>query len=300
MNTTRVKLAGVLAAAIMLQPAIAEAGLFKLKPQGKAPAAATVSDTAIAEIQRAFDEDRLTDAGKMLEQAALREIKDPRLTLMGGYLSLARGRYQPALDSFRAAEKEPVTKAKALEGQGIALSVMNRSDEAIAKLKEAVALDPAAWKAWNALASEYDSRGDWPQAEAAYERAVSLSSSSALALNNRGFSRLLQRRPDEAIPDFVAALQKNPGMAAARTNLRMAMAMRGDYDRSIAGSTQENEAATLNNAGFAAMMRGDYAQAENLLERAMKARGEYYSRASANLELTRSLKAHGEGRVNAP
>lgn len=293
------RLRAVICAAVILLPGAADAGLFKSRPAAFERSA----KVPVEDIQRALDEERYVDAGNMLEQAALAGGSDPRIPILMGRLSLARGRYDSALTSFRDAKRAPQTKANALEGEGLALSLMNRGDEALPVLREAVAADPGAWRAWNALAGQYDSAKDWPQAEAAYERAVTLSKGAAMVLNNRGFSRLLQGRADDAVPDFVAALRKKPDMLAARTNLRLAMAMRGDYERALAGSNQDNEAGALNNAGFAALMRGDYVQAEALLERAMQSRGEYYARASTNLELARTLKERGAtppGGVRAP
>ena len=161
-----------------------------------------------------------------------------------------------------------------MEGQGVALSLLGRSDEAFVMLQKAVAANPTAWRAWNALGGEYDARQQWGQADAAYERAIDGSQGAAIVLNNRGFSRLLQRRLDEAVKDFVDALRKKPDLSAARTNLRIAMAMRGEYAKAISGVAPDSEAATLNNAGFAAMLSGDYATAEDLFQRAMNAKGE--------------------------
>jgi Flp pilus assembly protein TadD len=160
-------------------------------------------------------------------------------------------------------------------------------------LKEAVEANPSGWRAWNALAGEWDSRRDWTQSEAAYGKALTLSKGAAQVLNNRGYSRMLQGRLDEAVTDLVAALAKDPGMAAARTNLRLAMAMRGEYDQALAGAASDGQPAALNNAGFAAMMRGDYDRAVALFEQAMQSKGEYYARASANLQMARGLKAQG-------
>jgi len=69
------------------------------------------------------------------------------------------------------------------------------------------------------------------------------------------------------------------------------MAMKGEYERATAAGAQDDQAALLNNAGFAAMMRGDYAEAEALLTRAMQAKGEYYARAAQNLEVAKALEA---------
>jgi tetratricopeptide (TPR) repeat protein len=104
---------------------------------------------------------------------------------------------------------------------------------------------------------------------------------------------------DDAIRDFVEALGTKPDLAAARTNLRLAMAMRGEYKGAIASASQDGEAATFNNAGFAAMVRGDYTSAEGLFDRAMAAKGEYYGRAATNLQLARSLKTQAAANLEA-
>ena len=152
-------------------------------------------------------------------------------------------------------------------------------------------LTPDAWRAWNALGSQYDRQKDWPRADAAYARALEASPGAAIAYNNRGYSRLLQGRYDEAVVDFVAALERKPDLAEARTNLRLALAFKGEYSRSIAGGPQEDAAALLNNAGFAAGVRGDYDKAKDLLDQAMKTKSQFYERASENLKLVQSLAA---------
>lgn len=253
--------------------------------------APTVSDAAVAEIQRAIDEQRLLDAGRYLDEAQLAGVKDARLLVLGGDLNLARGRYNAALASYRAAEGDVGLRARALQGQGVALSLLGRSAEAMTTLQRAVAEDPTAWRAWNALGREYDNRTQWTEAGAAYDQALSASGGAALVFNNRGYSRLLQNRRDEAVADLVAALQKRPDLVEARTNLRLALALRGDYDRAVSGGAPDDQAALLNNAGFAAGMRGDYAKAEDLLGRALTLKSEYYGRASENLKVVRALAA---------
>jgi Flp pilus assembly protein TadD len=256
-------------------------------------AAKAVSDQSISNIQHALDEQRYVDAGNLLNQVLIGGAKGPRIDLLVGELSLARSNYSDALASFASIEANPAVRGEALQGEGIALSNLGRSSEARVALEKAVAVDPSLWRAWNALGTEYDKQRDWPRAEAAYDHALANSDSTAIALNNRGFSLLLQKRLDEASADFVAALQKKPDLAPARTNLRLAIAMKGDYNHAIAGGSQDGQAALLNNAGVAAMVHGDYAQAEKLFGQAIKAKGEYYARAEANLEITHDLEAQG-------
>src|SRR5260221_9289513 len=234
----------------------------------------------------------------MLDQAAVVGLSDPRLTLLSGELNLAKGRYDDALVSFKQAQASATTRAKALQGQGIALSLLNRSDEALAMLESAVAEDPSAWRAWNALGSEYDSRHDFMRAETAYDHALLGSNSAPSVVNNRGFSRLLQGRLDDAITDFVAALAKKPDLAAARTNLRLALGMKGEYDRALAGGAATGEAATVYNARFAALPRGDYSRAAEMVTQAISLRSEYYGRASANLDMTRALAARDQAGIS--
>jgi Flp pilus assembly protein TadD len=285
---TRKRIALVLAAIAVLAAPAAHAGIFGNHDAKKTPAS---DDAAITQIQQAIDEQRYLDAGRMLDQVIIAGGKDPRLTLLAGDLDLVHGRWGDALADYKRGETAPDSLGHAYQGEGIALSALGRSDEAMAVLQKAVAQNPAAWRAWDALGVEYDNHKEWTQAEAAYEHAMIDSSGSAIVLNNRGYSRLLQRRADEAVSDFVAALKKKPDFAEARTNLRLAIAMKGDYSRATAGGESTEQAALLNNAGFAAAMRGDYAQAEDLLDQAMKAKGEYYARAADNMKVVEGLKA---------
>jgi Flp pilus assembly protein TadD len=264
-----------------------------------AAARAPSADSLVADAQQALDEQRLLDAGRILDRALVTGVQDPRLTVLGGELDLARGRPAQALASFTLGENHETTRARALQGSGIALSMLGRSDEALAKLRQAVEADARAWRAWNALGVEYDRRRDWTQAETAFGHALEAEPRSAPVLNNRGFSRLLQGRYDEAVSDLVAALERRPDMTAARTNLRLALALRGEYEQALAGGVSADRAVLLNNAGFAAIVRGDYARGAELLEQAISARGQYYGRATENLDLARQLAARQAAPANA-
>lgn len=285
--------AGILAAAALAATGAigSTAAAAPRVPRGEP---ATLSATQVDEVRRAIDEHRLLDAGQIIDRAIFSGMKDPRLSLLSGELGLARGRVDNALRDFAVAEASPVTHLEALQGKGIALARLGRTDDAIATLEKVVALSPGSWRGWNTLASQYDRRRDWARAEDAYVHAMANSGGSPIVFNNRGYSRLLQARYDEAVADFVAALGKKPDLAEARTNLRLALAFRGDYSRSIASGPQEDRAALLNNAGFAAGVRGDYDKAEDLLGQAVKSRARFYERASENLKLVQSLSAQSK------
>jgi len=285
----------VSALALVAAPAQAR-GLFgshkaEAKPAATAVVDTAVADAAVAATQQALDEQRLADAGETLDRAMAAGLTDPRLVLLTGELYLQRGDYANAVNSFTAARAAPALLARASTGLGIAQSGLGRSPEAIAALREAVTADPSEWRAWNALGVEYDRQKNWSQAEAAYAEALKSPQAGAMVYNNRGYSRMLQGRNEEASADFVTALARDPGFAVARTNLRLSLAVRGDYDRATAASGAEDRAAVLNNAGFAAMMRGDLPQAKDLFEQAIATRGKFYGKAQENLELAEGLMA---------
>lgn len=266
-----------------------------------APAAAVTQVTSeqLEQIQRALDERRLVDAGQLIDQLMLRGATDPRLHLMAGELGLARGSYDAAITAFQLARSNSALAAESMQGEGLALAHLGRRAEAIALLKQVVAREPQAWRAWNALGAEYDTGQAWADAEQAYAHAISSAPNPAKPLNNRGYSHLLQGQLEAAVADFVAALDRQPDLGEARANLRLAMALRGDYARAVDGSDAQNRAALLNNAGLAAAARGDFTNAEALLKKAMEAKGEFYQRASANLSLVHQLASRTQGAADA-
>jgi Flp pilus assembly protein TadD len=245
-------------------------------------------------IREAISEMRFMDAERLLDEAAVAGIKDDRLTLLAGELDLNRHQLKPALAAFdeleaRSASVAPAIVSQARANRGITLSLMGRSEDALGVLLEAVKADPTLWRAWNALGAEHDARRDWAKAEEAYGHALDASRGDPIVLNNRGYSRLLQKRYDEGAADLVAALGKRPDFPQARANLRLLLAMKGDYTRAIQGGGDQDQATLLNNAGFAAAMQGDYARAEDFLNRAMKLRSTYFEKAGENLKVVSAL-----------
>jgi Flp pilus assembly protein TadD len=284
----------VLAAGVATSPSLAGplSHLFSKSDQQHKAASNDQGDAIANQVRLALDERRYVDAGDMLEKARIDGVNSPRLTALGGETMLAVGRFADAVPLFRSVESDPTVRPAALEGEGIALSEMGKSDQAFADLKEATTLDKSRWRAWNALAREYDIRHQWKDSKAAYAQALAApGADQAIVLNNRGYSHLLQNQPVDATPDFVAALAKDPDLKAARTNLRIAMAVQGEYERAATTGAGDDRAAVLNNVGLAATIRGDYREAEKLLTEAIEVKGTNYERAADNLQLAKNLEA---------
>jgi Flp pilus assembly protein TadD len=283
---------GALAAAP--KPCIA-AGLFShvfAQSSAKAAPDDSQSAAAVSAINQALDERRYVDASALLDEAVVRNPNSPELVLLTGELMLARGHCPEAMAAFRSVEAQSAERARALEGEGICLSLLGRSDESLGDLKQATDLDHTLWRAWDALGVEYDARRDWPHAQAAYAKALAAPGvRTAIVLNNRGYSHLLQRQTDLAAADFVAALEKEPALAEARTNLRLTLGIEGHYARAALAGDGDDRAAVLNNVGVAAALRGDYVSADKMLNEAIAAKGQFYSRASENLQIAHELAA---------
>lgn len=262
-----------------------------------APHVAT--DDLLKRVQQAMEEQRFVDASRWLDEAMLTGAQDPKLWLARGELDLKRGRFVSAAENFRLAQASPSTRAAALEGEAIALLSAGQTQQAFSALQSAVAENPMAWRAWNALGSLHDQRQQWQEAQSAYDKALTASDNAAIVLNNRGYSLLLQGQREAAIRDFIAALKKQPTMVCARGNLRLALALGGDYERAIAGGSPKDQAALLNNAGFAATMRGDFDKATELLNSALRTRSSYYDRAAENLKFTSRLAAEQGSAIDA-
>jgi Flp pilus assembly protein TadD len=292
LRASRIAIWGMLLALAAAAP-VSATGLFS-HGSAKPPAAPTPTDADAAAIAsqatQAINERRYVDAGSLLDGAQGAGLKSPELTMLRGELYLARGRFSEALAVFRSMAADPAHRAQALEGSGVALSMQGQSEAAMADLKMATGLDKNLWRAWNALGREYDLREEWSKSKIAYATALAIpGANTAIILNNQGYSLLLQKQMDGAAADFVAALEKDPSLAAARTNLRITLAVEGNYERASVMGVGDDKASVLNNVGLAAAMRGDYLEADKLLNQAVAAKGQYYGRAAENLQLTHTL-----------
>jgi Tfp pilus assembly protein PilF len=112
---------------------------------------------------------------------------------------------------------------------GIAYYKEGNTESALATLRDATDLDPAAWKAWNALAVAYIAKGEHGLAEKAFARALRAAPEEGEIHVTRGAYYVRTGRLSEAEADFRAALAdldyRNP--AVALSNLSYALVLAG-------------------------------------------------------------------------
>lgn len=250
-------------------------------------------------------ETRRAAQAKQLYGSILAQVPDDAEALTGlGEAEVLLRQYGAALDHSRKAAElagaRTDLKARALHNAALALLLTDRPREAEQTLEAAVELDPTSWRAWNALGRARDARRGWAEASAAYDRALALAPDEGAVLNNFGLSKLSAGDPDGAAALFVRALEASPDLAVAQTNLRLALALGGHYEEAVAGVAAEELPAALNNAGYAALLRGDYAQARSLFLRAIDASPSFYEPAWSNLRFLSSVEERQSPTPEAP
>jgi len=247
-------------------------------------------DASVIQGEQAVEAGLFDEANVRFTRALQLQPTNRRAKLGLAEVLLAQGRYQEALGRFEEAQTDLTLEPRALQGKGIALLALNSRDPACTILDEVVLRDPSLWRAWNGVGRCRDMDQQWDKSVIAYRTALEIQPNSAILHNNLGFSFMLQNRPTDAAAEFVIALKRDPQLAVARANLRLALAAQGRYEEALIDVAKDEYARALNNAGFVAMMRGDYAQAESYLSRAMENSPAFNEVASRNLNHLQQIK----------
>jgi Flp pilus assembly protein TadD len=198
--------------------------------------------------------------------------------------ALALGQSDAALTLFGGLVANGEFHARALQGKGLAEFALGRRDAATQSLHEATASDATLWRAWNGLGDLADQEHKSKEAAALYAKALVLHPNSAMIINNVGYSLLGSGNYAEAIVEFRKALALEPNNLTVQTNLRLALAASGDYAAALRSAPAEQMPTLLNDVGYIALRRGDYAAAERYLTGAMDASGSYSTVAARNLD----------------
>ena len=118
--------------------------------------------------------------------------------------------------------------AKQLAQEGWQLWQATKHDEAAAKFRQAVRLDPRQTNAWNGLGWACFNSGKWPEAEQAFQSTLALDGNHPAALNGLGQLYLAQKKNDLAETYLLKAAPRAP---AAWYGLAQLYLLQGKFER---------------------------------------------------------------------
>jgi len=197
------------------------------------------------------------------------------------YIELKK--YDLAEVSLKLILKQQPGDLKTTEQYGLLLIKLRNYPDAEEKLARVVAKQQS-WRAYNGLGIIANLQGDPLKAERFFKKADSILPNSPELLNNIGFALYSADKLDEAAPYYIKALQINPGFKKAIYNYALLQARLSNYEQAyIAFAKVSLPAEANNNTGYIAMINGDYAEANNYLQEAIKSSPRFYKKANDNL-----------------
>jgi tetratricopeptide (TPR) repeat protein len=151
------------------------------------------------------------------------------------------------------------------------LRALNRRAEAITSLETYLkAHAGASADYWSWLGILRDESGLWPAGETAHRKAIELSPTAGSLHNNLGYNLSMQKKYEDAAPEFRAALKINPSDAMARNNLGTALALSNAPAEALAvWQATGDPASAHNNLAAVWIEKGNFPEARKELEMAL-------------------------------
>ena len=153
-----------------------------------------------------------------------------------GRIHDASGKYDLAVQEYQHALQLDARNAEALSGLARAYESAGRVKESEAALQRAVALKPDYWDGYNSLGLFYDRQGKYDDSIIQLRRAIELTPDNAQAYLNLGAVYSDTGDPNK-MPDAVAALKKSIEISpsyAAYANLGYVESLKGNYAEAAA------------------------------------------------------------------
>ncbi|MEO1493610.1 MAG: tetratricopeptide repeat protein [Pseudomonadota bacterium] len=255
------------------------------------------SDSVSLSAEDALPQGAVARADAAQASGLRRAPNDPASILEMAEGELAKGNLTNASRLFDMADKNAGrTIPRSLQGRGLIALRLGRSDRAVRLLTDALDEDPGLWRSRIGVARAHLAAGERSTAMVALAQIEAEAALSAPLLNDIGMVYLSDNAPKQALEYFARALRRDASHSAARSNIRIARAMLGEYDAAISGVSPEDAADALNNAGYAAILNGAYETADKLLRRALEVSPIYHAAARANLELLNQATAGATAR----
>ncbi len=225
----------------------------------------------------------------ILYAEAVKVEDDPILWTTIGRLQATLGNSWQAHHAYEEALSLDPDNVDALEGAGLILLDSGATIEAKEMLAHAVDVDASRWRAHNGLGIIADLEKDYAVAIEHYAKGLEIFPHSAMLHNNRGYSRYLSADFIRAESDYIEALTIDKDYETAWKNLGLLYARTRRYEEAVEVlQLSGDKPVAFNDVGYIALLNQDYAEAEALLNEALRLSPRHFETAYQNRELVRS------------
>lgn len=174
------------------------------------------------------------EAIPFIMKAATQLPDHPEARFMRGLVYVEQGKYDLARDDFQDAIAIDSAYAKAYNALGSVYEKTNQLDDALRLFKKAIQLRPDFDQAYYNLGNTVYRQGKMKDAEQAYLKALEINPTYSKAMNNLGVIYLTNGQLDQAEDAFAATLKLKPGNHNAIANLGVIYYQQGDRERARA------------------------------------------------------------------
>lgn len=241
------------------------------------------------EVSRAIQADRLTQARSMIAAAVAKGAEGREVDRLLADLAYAEGDYPLALARYLELLQGLPAESYLLQQAALSALAAGKLDEAEQLAGRIRITSATGWRVFNMKGVIADFRGRWAEADRAYADALRSSPGKSEVINNQGWSQLLRGNWSAAVALFEQASARNARLLRVSNNLELARAaLAAGLPERRQGETAEAWALRLNDAGVAALRRGDRPRAIMAFVQAIEAHGSWYDRAANNLATVES------------
>ena len=173
---------------------------------------------------------RLTEARRLYLKILNQEPNHPIAPHMLGLMALAQGENLDAIKYFEQAVVANANNGDAHGNRGLALSALERLDEAVNAFQAAIAIDPADDVSLFNLGLTCSDLGRLGDAQMAYEQVLSINPSHVKALNNLGNVLWDRGHLDEADARYAKAIAIDPNNAEVHKTRGFLQLLRGNFE----------------------------------------------------------------------
>jgi tetratricopeptide (TPR) repeat protein len=181
------------------------------------------------EAETAFHDKNYDQAMELFTLYTDRKSENPWGYYMLGLSAWKAGDHGSAEEAFERALELDQCHVKSWLNLGRVLLDTDRPEEALAKIDEALAIDPESNVAYRLQGRAFHQLGQKEEAIGAYRRAIQIDDQDAWSMNNLGLMFLEEGRFDEALPPLARATELRGDAAIFLNNLGMALECTGHF-----------------------------------------------------------------------